>query len=159
MTRRQIAEIQLEALLNEPELSSPAVPIRGMGDIMKNDKRLTIEKVSEMLSTQPCIIERLLQTLKISAEGGNSPTLSNRDVRKVTRVLNSTIDVRTLLLFNILGDNDPSYVTKEKLTQFFQQYLNKISTFTQGQLPEVLGVLLHKFHLNTVEYFDQAISF
>ena len=64
---RQRAEIQLEGLLNEPELSLP-VSIRRASDHLA-DERISIEQASKLLNTQPFIIERLAEFALLDIRG------------------------------------------------------------------------------------------
>ncbi|CAF3724776.1 unnamed protein product [Rotaria socialis] len=147
MTRCQIAEIQLEAILNEPK-SIRSLPIRGLKDVIKKNKRYTIEQVSKMLNTLSGMTKRLLAALGMPSENDDAPTLSTRDVQNITRVLNSTTDVRVLLLFKMVSGVDNVYVDQEGLTQLFEHYPRNVGTFAQDQYPEFFRVLLRKFQLN-----------
>ncbi|CAF4128750.1 unnamed protein product [Rotaria socialis] len=147
MARCQIAEIQLEAILNEPK-SIRSLPIRGLKDVIKKNKRYTIEQVSKMLNTLSGMTKRLLAALGMPSENDDAPTLSTRDVQNITRVLNSTTDVRVLLLFKMVSGVDNVYVDQEGLTQLFEHYPRNVGTFAQDQYPEFFRVLLRKFQLN-----------
>ena len=151
MTHRQIAEIQLHGLLNEPEESLPAFTC-GTSDHLGDDT-LSIEQVSKLLNTQPFVIERLVHALYSSSDDDEDiKILSKGEVQKLTRVLNSTMDVRALLFFMMLDENDDHYhyVTKNGLAQFYELYFEGLKTFDSHRLQEVIQVLLQKFHLDQV---------
>ncbi|CAF1361000.1 unnamed protein product [Rotaria magnacalcarata] len=153
MTRRQIAEIQLEAILNEPSMAVPLY-FRSSRSIHRDAKILTIEEISKQVNAQSYMIEKLLHTLKISPQGGNAPALTNNDVQKLNRVLNSTIDVRVLLFFKMICGNDNDDVNAEQLTQFFEEYFNRTSIFNQDKLQEVLRIVRQQFHLVEKSHID-----
>ncbi|CAF3549158.1 unnamed protein product [Rotaria sp. Silwood1] len=153
MAHRQRADIQLRSLLNEPEESLPTF-IRRASDQLSNEK-LSIEKVSKLLNTQPFIIERLVRILYLSTDNNKDiQTLSKSEVQKLTRILNSTIDVRALVFFLILDEAGDDYVTSNGLTQFYEKYLKYLKTFDENRLQEVIQVLLQKFHLDQKSQID-----
>ncbi|CAF4234336.1 unnamed protein product [Rotaria socialis] len=101
-----------------------------------------------MLNTLSGMTKRLLAALGMPSENDDAPTLSTRDVQNITRVLNSTTDVRVLLLFKMVSGVDNVYVDQEGLTQLFEHYPRNVGTFAQDQYPEFFRVLLRKFQLN-----------
>ena len=151
MTHRQRADIQLQSLLNEPEESLPTF-IRRASDHLGNEK-LSIDRVSELLNTQSFIIERLVHALYSSTDDEETiQTLSRFQVQKLTRILNSTMDVRALLFFLMLDEDNDRYVTKNGLAGFYEKYFKVIKTFDENRLQEVIQALLQKFHLDQVSY-------
>lgn len=149
MTHRQRAEIQLQSLLNEPEESLPTFARRA-SDHLGNEK-LSIEVVSKLLNTQPFIIERLVYALYSSTDNDEEiKTLSNLQVQKLTRILNSTMDVRALLFFMMLDENNDRYITNNGFKFFYEKHFEDLKTFDKNRLQEVLQVLLQKFHLDQV---------
>ncbi|CAF3973602.1 unnamed protein product [Rotaria sp. Silwood2] len=146
VTNRQRAEIQLESILNDPEVPSPIFAHRTSDQVTTDE--FAIEAVSKLLSTQPFIIERLVKIIYPLKNDENSRTLNKFEVQKLTRVLNGAVDVRTLLFFMILDENDKNYITNRGLSQFYENYLENLKTFDNDRLQEVIQVLLQKFHLD-----------
>jgi hypothetical protein len=144
MTNRQRAEIQLEALLNEPEVSLPALTQR-TSNRSSND-HISLNEASKLLNTQPFLLERIVTAIYASTK----TELSMTEVHKLTRVLNSTMDVRAFLFFIILDDDNDRYITSSGLSQFYEKYLKVLETFDNDRLQEVIQMLLHKFHLDQV---------
>jgi hypothetical protein len=150
MTSRQRAEIQLDGLLNDPEVSLP-VFIRRVTDNLSDD-RISIEHVSKLLNAQPFIIERIVHGLYSSAHvDDDMKTLTKLEVQKLTRVLNGPIDVRTLLFFMMLDENNDNYVNYNELSEFYERYLKALKTFDSNRLGQFITVLSQKFHLSQVE--------
>jgi hypothetical protein len=151
ITHRQRAEIQLEGLLNEPDEALPAFACRTSHHLVDNE--LSIDNVSKTLNTPAFIIERLLRALHPSNENNEQPsTILNRvDLQKLTRLLNSTIDVRALLFFMMLDENNDGYITNDELTRFYEMYFIELKTFDHHRLQEIIHVLLGKFHFDQVE--------
>ncbi|CAF1607532.1 unnamed protein product, partial [Didymodactylos carnosus] len=148
MPHRQVAEIQLQALINDPEESMPAYARRASDHLSTTDE-LSIEQVSKLLNTQPFIIERLMHALSASTEGENITSLKKNDVRKLTQVLNGTMNVRALLFFMMLDENGDHYVSADELSNFYERYLKDIRSFDSDRLSEIVPVLLQKFCLHT----------
>lgn len=148
MTYRQRAEIQLQGLLDEPEEAVPTF-LRRASDHLGNEK-LSIDQVSKLLNTQPFIIERLINAIYTSTDD-DIKILSKLEVQKLTRILNSTIDVRILIFFMMLDENNDHYITNNELTCFYEKYLKDLKTFDNNRLQEVIQVLLQKFHLDQVK--------
>ena len=149
LTNRQRAEIQLEALLTDPEISLP-VYIRRITENLPDDL-LSIEQVSKLLNTQPFIIERLVHALSSPSEPRVPvKTLQKIEVQKLTRVLNGTVDVRALLFFKMLDAKHDEIITRNGLRQFYEQYLKALKTFDSERLEEFIQVLSTKFHLDEV---------
>ena len=117
MTNRQRAEIQLQGLLNEPEEALPTFARRASDHLDIED--FTIEKVSKLLNTQPFIIERLVKALYSSTDDDEDmKTLNKLEVQKLTRILNSTMDVRALVFFMMIDEDSDRYITKNELAFF-----------------------------------------
>jgi hypothetical protein len=148
-TRRQIAEIQLAGIMNDPELALPH---------FANDKTIfDLDEVATRLQTQPWLIKRVLHAFGIF----NMDFLSTRDVHILTRVLIGSSDVRILLFFNMIDMDGNRQVTKEKLTQFFTDYLDGIDSLKIFNDAEdgnhrqtIIKIILDKFHLNEASYID-----
>ncbi|CAF1196565.1 unnamed protein product [Adineta ricciae] len=153
ISNRQRAEIQLQSLLNEPEESLPAFARRA-SDHLPNEN-LPLEEVSKLLNTQTFVIERLVNALYSSTDDDDSiKTLSKCEVRKLTRALNSTMDVRALLFFMMLDEDGDRYITSNELAFFYEKYLQGLKTFDANRLQEVIQVLLKKFHLDQKTRID-----
>jgi len=150
MTHRQRADIQLQGLLNEPEESLPTFARRASDHL--GSENLALEEVSKLLNTQPFIIERLVNALYSSTDDDDEiiKTLSKVEVQKLTRILNSTMDVRALVFFMMLDENSDGYVTNNELGCFYEKYLQHLKTFDENRLQEVIQVILRKFHLDQV---------
>ena len=84
-----------------------------------------------------------------SESNSDTKTLDRGDIQRLTRVLNSSFDVRALLFFMILDESD-HYVTKEELARFYEKYLTDLKTFDNERMQEVIPVLLQKFRLDQV---------
>ena len=149
-SHRQRAEIQLEGLLNEPEEFLPTFARRASSNIAQEE--ISVEDASKLLNTQPFIIERLIQALySMSTETDVDITKLDRgEIQRLTRILNSTFDVRALLFFMILDENGDHHVTREELAQFYEKYLTHLKTFDNERMQEVIPVLLQKFRLHQV---------
>ena len=150
VNHRQRAEIQLDALLNEPEASLPTYVRRASSNL--DGEEISVKDASKLLNTQPFIIERLMKALySMSSESNaDTETLNRGDIQRLTRVLNSSFDVRALLFFMILDDDGDQYVTKGELTHFYEKYLTDLKTFDNERMQEVISVLLQKFRLEQV---------
>jgi Ca2+-binding EF-hand superfamily protein len=153
ITNRQRAEIQLEGILNDPEVSLPIFTRRTSNHL--SDDKMSIEAASKLLNTQPFILERLVKAIYNS----NTNELDKIEVQKLTRVLNGTMDVRALLFFMMLDENSDGYITNNELSEFYEKYLKNLKTFDNNRLQEVIPVLLHKFHLDQVKKKFGIIKF
>ncbi|CAF3796775.1 unnamed protein product, partial [Adineta steineri] len=153
ITNRQRAEIQLQGLLDEPEESLPTFIRRASDQLTHNN--LSLEEVSKLLNTQPFIIERLVNVLYSSTDDDEViKTLNKIEVQKLTRILNSTMDVRALVFFMMLDKNSDYYITNNELASFYEKYLQHLKTFDENRLQEVIQVLLQKFHLDQKSRID-----
>ena len=142
--------MQLEALLNEPEASFPASARQAGTSVAKEE--ISVEDASKLLNTQPFIIERLVKavysmTTDIDAD---TKTLDRSEIQRLTRVLNSTFEVRALLFFMMLDEDGDQYVTKDELAHFYEEYLTGLKTFDSTRVQEVIPVLLQKFRFDQV---------
>ncbi|UJR36832.1 hypothetical protein I4U23_029545 [Adineta vaga] len=151
ITNRQKAEIQLESILNDPEASLPAFARRTSNNF---DDEISIEDASKLLNTQPFIIKRLVNSLKFSKNNKDIDVLDKSQIQKLTRVLNSTMDVRALLFFMMLDESGDGYVTDTELSQFYEEYFKGLKTFDNERLQEVDQVLREKFHLHDKSRID-----
>ena len=150
MTNRQRAEIQLDVLVNEPEESLPTFVRRASSQM--GDEEIPLQEVAKLLNTQPFVIERLVHALHASS-GSPQDTLkalNKTEIRTLTRILNSTIDVRALLFFMMLDENGNDFITRQGFIDFYEKYLTELKTFDDERLQEVIKVLLQKFHLDQV---------
>ncbi len=143
MSRRQAAEIQLHALLNDPEHSLP-IFARGTGT-------MSLEDVSKQLNAPRFIIERLLNVLGSLPSNNETSSISQSNVIKLTRVLNSTMDVRILVFFMILDEDGNNHVTRDEMSNFLEMYFKNIS-FHANRLQDAVQTLLQRFHLDTVSF-------
>jgi len=147
ISNRERAEIQLESILNEPEVSLPTFTRRTSDQL--SDRKMSIEEVSKLLNTQPFILERLVNAIYKT----NTKELNKNQIQKLTRVLNGTMDVRSLLFFMMLDEANDGYITTNDLSQFYEKYLKGLKTFDNNRLQDVIQVLLQKFHLDQVRKF------
>lgn len=142
MTDRQRAEIQLEAIINDPMTSN-----RHVIDAMEQEN-ISISDAAKMLNTQTFILERVVRAVYKS----DKKELSRSEVERLTRALNGTLDIRTLLFFIMLDESDDRYVTSAEVAEFYQTYLKGIKSFDMERSEEVVNALLHKFHLDEVRW-------
>ncbi len=143
MSRRQIAEIQLRELLNDPiESISPSVC---------GAAAMTLEEVSKNLNTQPFIVERLLYVIVSLTDGSDVSTISQNNVIRLTRTLNSTLSVRALVFFMMLDQDGDNQVSRNELSHFLERYLKNMS-FDSNRLQKADEILLQSFHLDTVRF-------
>jgi Ca2+-binding EF-hand superfamily protein len=152
MTNRQRAEIQLESILNDPEASLPAFERRASDKF--TDDKISIVDVSKLLNTQPFIIERLINALFPSDTNEQPTEVTKIQVQKLTRVLNSTMDVRALLFFMILDASGNWYITDDGLAKFYEKYLKNLKSFDNTRSQEIIQVLLQKFHFDQKSQID-----
>lgn len=146
------AEITLEALLREPEEFLPHHIVHYTVNLSP-ERQLSIQEISRMLNTCPFLVERLIRALNFSSVNGRSPILNRTIVQKLIRVFNSTIDVRCLILFKILDENNDQYVRRSELSRFYRAYLESVKLFDANQIPCVIGILLKRFGLTTVSLY------
>ena len=147
ITNRQRAEIQLQGILNDPEVSLPSFARRASDHL--SGEMMSIEEASKLLNTQPFILKRLLKALYHSEKN----ELDNQEVQQLTRALTGTMDVRALLFFMILDADSDQYVTGSGLAQFYEEYFQGIKTFDKNRATEVIPILLSKFRLDQVRIF------
>ena len=156
ISSRQRAEIQLESLLNDPQVSLPA-SMRHALDHPSNDP-VSIEQAAKRLNAQPFLIERLANALFSTIADEKRTSLSALEVQKLTRVLNGTMDVRSLLFFMMLDENHDRYVTQQELSQFYEQYLKGLKTFDGHRQQEFTDVLSEKFQLSQPVSIESLLS-
>lgn len=143
------AQVTLEALLHEPHDFIP-FHIRRYTDHLPPEKYMSVEEISQILNTQPFIVTCLVRALRLSSDNTNGTDLNRTVVQKLIRVFNSTIDVRCLILFKMLDDNNDNYVDKMEVSRFYTSYLETIKYFEPHRIPAVVQVLLRIYQLNTV---------
>jgi hypothetical protein len=153
---RQRAEIQLRSLLNDPHVSLPAC-MRHIRD-HHSDNPVSIEQAAKLLNAQPFLIERLANALFSTVADEKRTCLSALEAQKLTRVLNGTVDVRSLLLFMMLDENHDGYVTRQELSQFYEQYLKGLKTFDSHRQQAFIDVLSQKFQLNQPVSIDRVFG-
>lgn len=146
---RQNAIIQLQALLNEPLEALPISSHRN-GENASAEKKLTVEDVAKMFNTPVCMIQRIVNALNRFSNSDQFSMLSQVDVQKIIRILNSTLDVRALIFFAILDDQQDDFITREGFREFYETYLKGIKSFNRNRIPEYIEALLQKFHLQDV---------
>ena len=148
-TRRQLSEIQLRGIINDPELVLPQ---------LTNDKTtFAMDEIASRLNTQPWLIKRILYTLGIV----KMDFLGVRDVQVLTRVLTGSFDARALLFFDMIDIDGDRRVTREELLKFFIDYLDgfvSLRILNEGEDGErrqtILRILLEKFHLQQATSID-----
>jgi hypothetical protein len=143
LSRREIAEIQLRALIDDPVESLPRF-VHGVG-------AMSLEEVSKQLNTQPFIIERLLKVIDSLTVSSDVPSMNQSNVIGLTRALNSSLDVRILVFFMMLDENGNNVVTRNVLSQFLERYFKSMK-FDTSRLQEAVQILLQRFHLKTVRF-------
>lgn len=147
----QRAEIQLKALMDEPEASLPVFTRRVSESF--SESRLSIEKVSKLLNTPTFIVVRLINALNCKTGKENeTETLSKSQVQTITRALNGTFDVRALIFFKMFDTNHDEFISKDDLEQFYDEYFKTLKTFDPESTKEFIQVLLEKFQLDQVRF-------
>jgi hypothetical protein len=143
MSPRDIAEIQLRALLNDPVESMPRYA--------RGASAMSLEEASKQLNIPPFMIERLLKIIDSLFSYSNVPPMSQNNMMLLTRILNSTLDVRVLIFFMMLDEDDDNYVTRDELSQFFKLYF-KTGSLSTNRVQEAVPMVLQRFHLETVRF-------
>ena len=128
--------------------------IRQITDGLTFENELTTEEISKLLNTQTFIVERIIRVLNLSPTKENLSPLSRNIAQKLTRVLTSTIEVRSLVFFKILDDNNDQYVGKYELSRFYENYLNMLQSLDKSLIPLILQMLFKRFHLDIVGLFE-----
>jgi hypothetical protein len=118
------------------------------------EEEITVQDASKLLNTQPFIIERLVKAVYSMTTDIDADTkmLDRGEIQRLTRVLNSTFEVRALLFFMMLDEDGDHYVTKEELAHFYETYLTGLKTFDKSRVQEVIPVLLQKFRFDQVKF-------
>jgi hypothetical protein len=127
--------------------------VRQATNSVSSEREFSIEEISKKLNTQTFIIERLIFGLNLSSCDENSLPYNKNIAQKLTRVLTSTIDVRTLVFFKMLDENRNQYVGRSEVTHFYTCYLKSITTLNKHVIPQVIEILHKKYHLDTVSLF------
>ncbi|CAF4650582.1 unnamed protein product [Rotaria socialis] len=153
ISRSRAALIQLRALLDDPPVALPT-RVRRADNSSSTEKKLTIEEVAKMLNTQPFIIERIINALNRFSKTNEFQSLSQIHVHKMTRILTSTMEVRSLLFFAIMDEEQDDFVTTEGFVEFFESYLKGIRSFNHALIPEYVRALVKKFHLQHQSEID-----
>jgi hypothetical protein len=143
MSRRQVAEIQFYGILNDPQGSLPMYS--------RSANVMSVNEIAKQLNTPPFIIERLLKVINSLSNRNNSSLMSERNVINLTRVLNSTLDVRILLFFMMLDENSDNLLIKNEMTQWFQLYLKSIR-IDSDILQEAVRTLVERFFSGEVSF-------
>jgi len=143
MSRREVAEIQFYGILNDPEKSLPIYS--------RSANVMSVNEIAKQLNTPPFIIERLLNVINSLSNGNNSSLMSERNVINLTRVLNSTLEVRILLFFMMLDENSDNLLIKNEMSQWFQLYLQSIKV-DSDILQEAVQTLVKKFFSDEVSF-------
>jgi hypothetical protein len=143
MSRREIAEIQLYAILNDHEEALPM--------FSRTCTVMSVKDVAKQLNTPPFIIERLLSVIDSLSGGDCSSLTSQKNVINLTRVLNSTLDVRILLFFMMLDENGDNRMTKKEMEDYLQLYLKSISIDTDA-LQDAVQTLVQRFYSDEVTF-------
>ena len=152
MTNRQRAEIQLDAILNDPDVSLPAFSHRA-SDALGNEN-MPLANAAKTLNTQPFILERIVKSIYRA----DKKDLNAREIQKLTRVLNGTSEVRALVFFMMLNENDNQHITNTEVKQFYETYLTGLKSFDQERVQEIVQALIQKFHLDEVKTIKQSIK-
>ncbi|CAF5171132.1 unnamed protein product [Rotaria sp. Silwood1] len=89
-------------------------------------EQLSLKEISKLLNTQPYITEHLVHIFYSSTDADKQiKTISRHQAQKSTRILNSTLNVRALVLFMMLDEYRTDYVTNYGLKQFYEKYFKK----------------------------------
>jgi hypothetical protein len=148
LTRRQLAEIQLAGIMDDPELSSFR--------FVNNERKFELKDLAARLRTQPWLIKRILRTLVAT----DMDLVGARDIHLLTRVLTGSFDARLLLFFNVIDIDHDRKVSKEELMLFFSKYLDGLTSFQTSGVEEevqrktILASLLTKFQLHQDSQID-----
>jgi len=148
LTRRQLAEIQLAGIMDDPELSSFR--------FVNNERKFELEDLAARLRTQPWLIKRILRTLGAT----DMDLVGPRDIHLLTRVLTGSFDARLLLFFNVIDIDHDGKVSKEEFMLFFSKYLDGLTSFQTSEVEEevqrktILASLLTKFQLHQDSQID-----
>lgn len=144
MSKRESAEVQLQALLNDKEESLPV--------FVRRASAMSLEQLAKQLNTPPFILERLLKVINQGSGSNDESTVNQNSLIKLTRTLNSTLEVRALLFFKVLDEDDDNCVTKEEMEEFLKVYFKSMK-FETGYLQDAVQVLLNNFHFETVSLY------
>lgn len=149
---RERAEIQLDSLLNEPEESLPSYVRQGNDQL--GDEEIPLSEVASLLNTQQLVVERLVQVLHDTTKTNQDKltSLNKSEIRKLTRILNSTIDVRSLIFFMMVDENGNDFITRDGLANFYREYLKNLKTFDDERTNQVIQIVLQRFRLDQVRY-------
>ncbi|CAF1434112.1 unnamed protein product [Adineta steineri] len=141
-SRRELIQVQLEALLNNPEQSSSSSSYIHEANI------ISLENLSKKLNTPHFIVERILNILGFLSLNEDVLSISQYNVIRLTQILNSTTDVRILLFFMILDINNDNHISKIEMNDFFKLYFQNLS-FNTHNLEEAIETFLKRFHFDT----------
>jgi Ca2+-binding EF-hand superfamily protein len=148
LTRRQLAEIQLAGIMDDPELSS--------FHLVNNETKFELEGLAARLHSQPWLIKRILRTLGAA----DTDSVGARDIHILTRVLTGSFDARLLLFFNVIDIDYDKTVSTEELMLFFSKYLDGLASFQTSEVEgevrrkTILTSLLDKFQLHQDSQID-----
>lgn len=147
ISHRERAVIQLDSLLNE---TKDALPAFVRVEVEQNtDETTSIQNLSKALNTQPYIMERLVKVLFPSSSSDvNIQHLDKIQVQKLARILNSTVDVRALVFFKVIDEDEDQYVSAIELRRFYEKYLATLTTFDHERIDTLVRAMLQKFGLD-----------
>lgn len=145
ISKFEIAQIQLNAILNDRIESLPM--------LFHNIRTMSSEDISRQFYIQPFILQRLLRIIHtFSNHHDKSTDLNENNIICLIRILNSTLDVKVLILFMMINETNDKYVAKDKLKQFMEIYLENIS-FDNDRISNTIQAFLKKFHCEMVRLF------
>jgi hypothetical protein len=124
-------------------------PVESIPTYARGASALSLEEASKQLNIPPFMIERLLKIIDSLHGNDNVLPMSQNNMILLTRILNSTLDVRALVFFMMLDEDDDNHVTRDELSQFFKLYF-KTGSLSTNRVQEAVQVVLQRFHLETV---------
>ncbi|CAF1344862.1 unnamed protein product [Didymodactylos carnosus] len=143
MTRREMAEVQLNGLLNDPVISLSYLE-RQTGHNMS--EQYTVKQIAEILHTSPYLTGRLLIAIGYPDDVS---VLNGYDVQKIIRILTGTLDTRALVFFIMLDNDGDKLISSTELKTFFTKYLQETDKYiNEERRTEAINMLIDKFHLD-----------
>ncbi|CAF4434716.1 unnamed protein product, partial [Rotaria magnacalcarata] len=142
-------ELLLQTLLNETEESWKTTSRQYIEQLDRPE--LSLEKIAELLKCKLLFTQRLARIFFTCTNHDEAiENLNKYQIGKLMRILNGTMEVRALVLFKTISNNndDDDYLTNAKLAEFFQQYFKDLKILDENRRHEAVQILLEKFHLD-----------
>ncbi|CAF4486135.1 unnamed protein product [Rotaria socialis] len=155
MPNRCKIELLLQTSLNETEESWTTTSRQYIEQL--DSPELSLEKIAELLKCKRFITQRLARIF--FAYTNHDEVIENLNkcqIGKLMHVLNGTMEVRALVLFKAIcnNNNHADYLTNAKLQEFFQQYFKDLKILDENRRHEAVQILLEKFHLDQKSRID-----